>query len=108
MLEMARFGVGLIPFLRNQLTDSVDPIKYYEYRALGIPVLSSSFGEMPGHAQAGGVSLIDDQSDFHLAVNRALASRDSAEAVESFRERNSWQTRFTLDAAASLRPAGTA
>ena len=36
--HIRKFRVGLIPFLRMPLTESVDPIKYYEYRALGVPV----------------------------------------------------------------------
>ncbi|MEQ6434625.1 hypothetical protein V8Z74_06195 [Comamonas sp. w2-DMI] len=47
---MSRWHAGLIPFLHNQLTESVDPVKYYEYRACGLPVLSTMFGEMPHHA----------------------------------------------------------
>ncbi|MDL5036561.1 hypothetical protein QRD40_09375 [Comamonas sp. Y6] len=47
---MRSWHAGLIPFLHNQLTQSVDPVKYYEYRACGLPVLSTMFGEMPHHA----------------------------------------------------------
>ncbi len=49
---MQGWHAGLIPFVRNALTASVDPVKYYEYRAGGLPVLSTLFGEMPFHAQA--------------------------------------------------------
>lgn len=48
---MRGWHAGLIPFVRNTLTASVDPVKYYEYRASGLPVLSTMFGEMPAHAQ---------------------------------------------------------
>ncbi|MCS2161494.1 hypothetical protein MUU47_10265 [Scandinavium sp. H11S7] len=40
------FTYGIIPFQINELTESVDPVKYYEYIAAGIPVISTSFGEM--------------------------------------------------------------
>ncbi len=40
------FDYGLIPFKSNDLTECVDPIKYYEYRAAGLGVLTTSFGEM--------------------------------------------------------------
>lgn len=46
---------GLIPFLENRLTDAVDPIKYYEYRAAGCPVLSTPFGDMRTRGRADGV-----------------------------------------------------
>jgi hypothetical protein len=47
---MRQWHAGLIPFARNALTDSVDPVKYYEYRSCGLPVLTTLFGEMPHHA----------------------------------------------------------
>ena len=46
---MRQWHAGLIPFVRNTLTQSVDPVKYYEYRACGLPVLTTLFGEMPHH-----------------------------------------------------------
>lgn len=48
--RMRAWHAGLIPFKHNTLTASVDPVKYYEYRACGLPVLSTLFGEMPQHA----------------------------------------------------------
>ena len=47
---MQSWHAGLIPFQQTPLTASVDPVKYYEYRACGLPVLSTMFGEMPHHA----------------------------------------------------------
>lgn len=94
MREMASFAVGLIPFLRNGLTASVDPIKYYEYRALGVPVLSSAFGEMTEHARSGGVTLLDARADLRGVVLDALAQQDSASAIIEFRARNAWTSRF--------------
>lgn len=47
---MRSWHAGLIPFVHNRLTQSVDPVKYYEYRACGLPVLTTMFGEMPLHA----------------------------------------------------------
>lgn len=46
---LAEIDVGLIPFKRNEITHYVDPIKYYEYRSNGLPVLSTPFGEMSWH-----------------------------------------------------------
>lgn len=47
---MRGWHAGLIPFVHSTLTQSVDPVKYYEYRACGLPVLTTLFGEMPHHA----------------------------------------------------------
>lgn len=91
MERMARFSVGLIPFVRNTLTASVDPIKYYEYRALGVPVLSTRFGEMAQHGADTGVFFADEPD----ALRRALeAPRPSEPALQAFRDANSWERRF--------------
>lgn len=52
---LTSFDFGLIPFKRNKLTSSVDPVKYYEYVASGLHTISTYFGEMKlrinsGHA----------------------------------------------------------
>lgn len=39
------FDVGIIPFLVNEITLSTNPIKMYEYMALGLPVVSSELPE---------------------------------------------------------------
>jgi hypothetical protein len=94
LLAMAQFDVGLIPFKKTTLTSSVDPIKYYEYRALGLPVISSAFGEMALRGEGDGVYLIEQDSDLRKAVSRALASCMTLENTVKFRENNSWKSRF--------------
>lgn len=92
---MAEFDVGLIPFKRTLLTSSVDPIKYYEYRGLGIPVLSTEFGEMSLRGQEDGVWLINDESDLKGAVADALSSVSEWVDIPLFRAKHSWQARFS-------------
>ena len=91
--KIMQFDIGLIPFKKNRLTESVDPIKYYEYRALGKPILSTRFGAMPGHAHAGGVVFFEDASMSECA-DLALSVRPSLEDVKRFRRENDWGARF--------------
>jgi hypothetical protein len=92
--EMRAFSVGLIPFKRNRLTASVDPIKYYEYRALGLPVISSYFGEMMQRPDDDGLFFMDDQTDAATLVAQALDVPRSSDCIDDFRENNSWASRF--------------
>jgi hypothetical protein len=89
-----RFAVGLIPFVRSRLTDCVDPIKYYEYRALGVPVLSTRFGEMANRSEADGVVRAERGDNWESLLERArqlaITDRDLAE----FRTRADWGVRF--------------
>lgn len=91
---MALFDVGLIPFKLSEVTRFVDPIKYYEYRALGLPVVSSVFGEMADRRGVAGVFLIDGPADIPLAFEQALAFGESLESTAQFRHANSWEARF--------------
>lgn len=96
--RMARFTVGLIPFTRNRLTNGVDPIKYYEYRGLGMPVLTTCFGEMARRGDQAGLFFAEEPG----SLARALAAATSMRAVtatplvdiDAFRRDNSWDRRF--------------
>ncbi|WP_205315857.1 hypothetical protein [Ochrobactrum sp. 3-3] len=94
MNELAQFDVGLIPFLRNELTDSVDPIKYYEYRALKIPVISTDFGEMRYRGAANGVFLFRDGASLENLVESARKQVKLKELDIDFINLNSWAARF--------------
>lgn len=90
---MQEFSAGLIPFKVNALTEYVDPVKYYEYRALGLPVLSSRFGEMHYRSQEDGVFFIDDM-DSPDALADCLQEETSEQALETFRKAHHWDARF--------------
>lgn len=97
---MRAFDIGLIPFIRNQLTDGVDPIKYYEYRAMGLPVISTAFGEMKLRGAEPATFLVDAPEQLGGAVEAALRSQAGAAEIETYRVENSWAARF--DAAGVL------
>lgn len=100
MQHMAQFSAGLIPFELNRLTDGVDPIKYYEYAALGLPVLSTPFGEMRHRSQAEGVFHLTPGADLAANVRAALAWQPQAGQLERFHKEHGWAARF-----ASAQPA---
>jgi hypothetical protein len=104
--HLARFSAGLVPFRRNALTAGVDPIKYYEYRAAGLPVLSTSFGEMALRGRDDGVYFLDRGDDLPAMVAAALGHRLDAAETDRFGQTNSWTSRFQeSDALRSLWPA---
>ncbi len=94
LCAMQNFDVGVIPFKKNDLTASVDPIKYYEYRALGLPVISTSFGEMAFRENEEGTFLSMGVRDIDELVDEALLYRADAEEIRRFAVSNSWQARF--------------
>lgn len=92
--HLARFSVGLIPFRNNPLTIGVDPIKFYEYRAAGLPVLSTRFGEMAFRGRDDGVYFIDPGADLAVVVRTALGHHLDAAEIEEFSRDNDWRARF--------------
>ena len=104
--HLARFSAGLIPFRCNALTAGVDPIKYYEYRAAGLPVLSTSFGEMAHRGRDDGVYFLDRTDDLAGTVAAALSHCCDAAEASRFRRQNNWTSRFRKsDGFRSLWPA---
>lgn len=99
LARMRNFRLALIPFKVNNLTQCVDPIKYYEYKAMGLPILSTDFGDMKHHKKSPGVFICDNESTIRTAV--ALAKAYVAEPLDTdaFVKKNGWYQRF--DAASS-------
>ena len=63
--------VGLIPYARNQLTESIFPMKVYEYLAAGLPVIATP---LPALAGIEGVSSAGDAAGIAALIDAALAS----------------------------------
>ncbi len=94
MQNMAGFDIGLIPFKKNTLTHSVDPIKYYEYRALDIPVISTAFGEMAFRADAEGVFLSHGHGDIATILSQIEHYQSNPARAQHYMDSNNWHARF--------------
>jgi hypothetical protein len=94
--HICQFSAGLIPFKINKLTNGVDPIKYYEYRALGLPILSTRFGEMVYRDRQDGVFFLDQAATFSALVEEAIEwSNSMAKVDDTFYLKNNWSFRFS-------------
>ncbi|GHT15283.1 glycosyl transferase [Planctomycetales bacterium] len=88
------FDVGLIPFVVNDLTLAVNPLKLMEYFALGLPVIST---KLPDIADVPGpLYFADTHEEFGNQLARLLDNRDlqkvKAEAQDVAKQ-NSWSAR---------------
>jgi glycosyltransferase involved in cell wall biosynthesis len=83
---------GLIPYARNELTDSVFPMKVYEYLAAGLPVISTplpalaSVAEVASASDADGIARLLDDVLAHDSPERR-AERSKAAAAHSWDRR---------------------
>jgi glycosyltransferase involved in cell wall biosynthesis len=85
--------VGIIPFKKNKLTESVSPIKLYEYMASGLPVVSIETAELRNANSP--AFLAKDKYEFVQMINSALELDEKAKAVfVEFARQNSWEDRF--------------
>ena len=89
-----RFTAGLIPFRLNRLTAGVDPIKFYEYRGLGLSVLTTRFGEMNQREHEPGVFFLERPDGFANVARAAFAYRSQPAEVAAFHRAHDWRSRF--------------
>jgi len=94
LCRMQSFAAGLIPFQRNELTASVDPLKYYEYRGLGLPVISTPFGEMKTRGFDARVLLTDDPVADRARIAGLIGVHDTAADSAAFCSQIDWSQRF--------------
>lgn len=92
--RMKCFDVGIIPFLISPLTEFVDPIKYYEYRSLGLPIMSTCFGDMAARENQEGVFLSHSNEEILALSNAALSYVSDSEDMQRFVSDNNWSNRF--------------
>jgi glycosyltransferase involved in cell wall biosynthesis len=84
---------GLIPYARNELTESIFPMKVYEYLAAGLPVVATPLPALAGVAD---VATAPDAAGFAKLLDEALAADDpDARAARSRRAAaHSWERRL--------------
>lgn len=85
--------VGIIPFKVNNLTDSITPIKLYEYMSVGLNVVSTNFKEMKYIISPAYVAKSYDE--FYKNIVKAIESKNkNKENNVKFAKENTWEKRF--------------
>ncbi len=92
------FDVGLIPYRRNEYTDSVYPVKLNEYFAIGIPVVATDLPEIRRfNAEHGSlVTIAADAEEFSAGIARSIGSSTPGEIAQRIdvARHNSWPARI--------------
>lgn len=86
-------SAGIIPFKQNRLTEAVNPIKYYEYLASGLPVVAPPLRELV--EMKGPACFYENPESFGGALEKAVkqGAAERRTLVEYARGR-SWRARF--------------
>lgn len=87
------FDVGLIPFVMNNLTKAVNPLKLFEYYALGLPVISSKLPDIVN--VKGPIFFASTHEEFAEQLMTILAgdSEKYRQEAKRYALENSWMSR---------------
>lgn len=85
--------VALMPFLPCPLIDNVDPIKLYEYLALGKPVVSSFWQSVERFSDNPRITFYFRKEEFPNAVKTAALQTEESLTAKEFLHENSWSVR---------------
>jgi len=88
--------VGIIPFKVNRLTNSIHPIKLYEYFACGLPVVSVKLDEISNIESP--TVLASTYCEFIEALQYTVSSFSPEVSVrcQEFAKRNTWADRYLI------------
>ncbi len=90
---LAKYDVGIIPYIVNEVNKNIYPLKINEYLAVGVPLVMTPFASLPEFN--GMVSLSKDKNDFMLKLQEE-ADNDTNEKIKlriDFAAANSWDAR---------------
>ncbi len=85
---------AIIPFLKNQLTESIYPLKINEYLALGLPVISTNFSDDIRSFQDS-IQLADNHQEFLQKIDLALNNftEERKNQLVEISKQNTWKHR---------------
>lgn len=87
------FDLGIIPFKNTSMTESVNPIKMWEYMAAGLPVVATALPEAKKHGDL--VLYSENQAQFLSNVELALYhdTPEKKQQRQQLAQENSWMQR---------------
>lgn len=89
------FDVATIPFVINDMMDCVSPIKFYEYCALGLPVITSRMKEMESFVREY-VACFNDRDEYLFYLDKFVQREIRKLAVQQapfIAKENTWISR---------------
>ena len=90
---MKSSDVGIIPFRKSRLSDSINPIKLFEYFASGLPVVSTALQEV--ETLKSPAILAKNADEFISGLKEAVKKGKGLKKFIDFAKNNSWENRYT-------------
>lgn len=87
--------VGIIPFIETDLTRNVNPLKLYDYFAVGLPCVSSFMFEIKKFEEPYILEIAKNDDDFIKAIERNIGKKDrKLDKKISIAKAHSWDKIF--------------
>ncbi|MBW7452786.1 glycosyltransferase [Paenibacillus sepulcri] len=91
----AYFDALIIPFIVNDLTNSVSPVKFFEYCAIGKPIISTPIAEILPY-QGPGITIVQARDSVKLNSSVWEITPMAQKHLRSIAEHNQWLNRVDL------------
>lgn len=89
------FDIACVPFVVNRLTNSVSPVKFFEYAAQGLPVVSSAIHEMLAY-ESDAVRIYRNYEELIRNIQGFLEHPVDKQILYTIAEQNTWKSRVDL------------
>lgn len=89
--------VLIMPFVVNDVVESVNPVKIYEYLAMGKQIVATKYKETEKFKDLIELYHSGDYNDFINKINKVLTKINESDSIQKkidFAEKNSWQSRI--------------
>ena len=92
---MQHFEAGIIPFVKNDFTRNIYPMKVNEYLAMGVPVVSTGFARFFDLDDF--IELADDETTFSAKLKEVIDSNSDLKRLQrkTKANSNSWEQKST-------------
>ncbi len=91
---LTKLSAGIVPYRNSRETRAIHPVKVYDYLAAGLPVVSTSFGDIEYFREV--IKIAGNREGFLSHLDAVLGENDprGRDRRTDFARRNSWDQRI--------------
>lgn len=89
-----KLDICIMPFKKTDLVKAVNPVKIYEYLAMGKPVIALRYEETEKFGDL--IYMYNNEDEFQLCLDKILQGSESTSVIDrriKFAQNNSWENR---------------
>lgn len=91
---VSRFNVGIVPHLKTELTNNMNPLKVFVYLALDIPVVSTKVSNIDQNCEM--IKIASSHEEFLAKIQETLIQpKPCLQNSKNYVQENNWEVRFS-------------